>query len=54
MLIGEYLNQRPPKDNKFLKTSITKLIKGDNMANNCLKCNSEILDDRIYCDDCII
>ena len=21
--------------------------------NNCLKCNSEIADDRIYCDECL-
>ena len=23
------------------------------MANNCLKCKSEIPDDRLYCDECL-
>lgn len=28
-------------------------IEGGYMANNCLKCKSEIPEDRIYCDKCI-
>ena len=50
------LNQRAFQGNKFLYYFLLdRLNKGvSRMANNCLKCESKIPEDRIYCDECLI